>query len=193
MKSLIQSVLSLGVVLGAALASQACSSDPISLGEDEIVKRDDAGGDAAKSDAATDCENAGGACVGITPDNNNVCDFRTGYTCGGGIGSACCFPKLVPPDSGPAASECNTAGGVCVWMTSENENLCSYKAGPGFNCPQNPGGGAPGYGCCFPKLVPPTTCASEGGSCVAIVPTLSCKTMESGKCGGGVGVTCCKQ
>ncbi len=198
MKSLIQSVLSLGVVLGAALASQACSSDPISLGEDEIVKGSDGGGDAAKDDAAkddaaTNCETAGGACVGVTPDNNKVCDFRTGYSCGGGVGAACCFPKLVPPASDAGPSECSNAGGACVDVTSVNENVCDYKSGPGFNCPQKPGGGSPGVGCCFPKVVPPTVCVSEGGTCEAIVPSLSCKTMESGKCGGGVGVTCCKK
>jgi hypothetical protein len=119
----------------------------------------------------TQCEAKGGRCTGVTPTACPEGFFADAseFSCGPGIGSACCWacPELAPPPPGFC-----TNGEI---KTFKDEAGCVR----GFDCVQNT----------------QNDCVAKGGQCVGLTPgnctggTWADATTHS--CGAGIGVGCC--
>ena len=111
-------------------------------------------------------------------------EFTNDYTCGGS--ALCCLPG-----DGGVVSQCEQKGGACVALVP---GACVNSGDPAqYSC-----GSGLGVQCCLDGIgdggPAPTQCAQEGGECIGLSPQ-GCAggTTEAGKCGPGVGVTCCKR
>lgn len=127
------------------------------------------------------CGSAGGVCVGLAPGScpsDNWAD-ATKVSCGGGLGTGCCLPSVVPPPPEPS----------CPTLSPPAPGFCPN----GTVVPRtNANGCVTGYDCVPSNL---NACESVGGACVGIAPS-SCPDGRWGEptkfsCGGGIGAGCC--
>jgi hypothetical protein len=91
---------------------------------------------------STPCQDAGGACVGIS--DTTCVDGQWGdadaYSCGDAVGVGCCLPVE------PAANACEEAGGQCVGLSPSGCADGEWADAETYSC-----GDALGVGCCMPS------------------------------------------
>lgn len=134
-------------------------------------------------DIALTCETSGGSCVAVVPGacaNGRVGDAAK-YSCGGGVGTLCCFPGGTG-DGAPVADLSGSTDAAASDLSSTNDLSSPGDAAPSSDLSSN-------------ADLAGNKCVPAGGKCVALIPN-NCPMGRVGdankfSCGPGLGVECC--